>query len=261
MIDQIFEAVLVVITINTGVRVLNLGRKPSQGEQTLFVLAQRRLPLAAMAIVAALVAGSVLEASWPGALDALRRSSSSHQWWRVFTAPFVQESVLGAVFNIVTAAIVLALAEWTWGWVGAVALWLLGAWAPLGDLATLTGYHVSTAHQTAYSAGSSGATYFVAATLCAALLIRGRGRERLLALIGPAIAVFMWFLRNDGHGVLFTEGFVLALVLCASLHALPRWHAAARTAPAAGWLQPPVTLCGSLAPVGAARSSAYDPQR
>jgi hypothetical protein len=52
----------------------------------------------------------------------------------------------------------------------------------------------------AYSAGSSGATYFTAATLCAALV--------------------MWITTNDGHGVLFIEGFVLGLLLRAALLAL-----------------------------------------
>ena len=64
----------------------------------------------------------------------------------------------------------------------------------------------------AYSAGSSGATYFTAATLCAALLCRDAGRVRLLGLIGPAAALVMWIGTDDGHGVLFIEGFVLGLL-------------------------------------------------
>jgi hypothetical protein len=102
-----------------------------------------------------------------------------------------------------------------------------GAWAPVGDVANLAGYHVSAASASAYSAGSSGATYFTAATLCAALLCCGAGRARLAGLAGPVIALVMWFTTNDGHGVLFVEGFAGGLLLQAariSLSRLVRGH-------------------------------------
>jgi hypothetical protein len=94
-------------------------------------------------------------------------------------------------------------------------------------VAKLAGYHVSAANASAYSAGSSGATYFTAATLCAALLCCGAGRARLAGLAGPVIALVMWFATNDGHGVLFVEGFVFGLLLQAariSLSRLVRGH-------------------------------------
>jgi hypothetical protein len=105
------------------------------------------------------------------------------------------------VFNIVSAAIVLALTEWCWGRLITAGLWLLGAWAPIGKAAGLLGYHVSAHNVTAYTAGSSGATYFTAGTLCAAVLLKGAGRQRLLGLVGPLIAFVMWIGVNARSGI------------------------------------------------------------
>jgi hypothetical protein len=181
-------------------------------------------------ITGLLAAGGLLQAAWPGALEALRQESGG-AWWRTCTAPFVQTGggLAGALFNIVSAAVIVALAEWQWGRLVAAAVWLTGAWAPVGDVARLAGYHVAAADASAYSAGSSGVTYFTAATLCAALLCRGAGRVRLLGLIGPAIALVMWIGTDDGHGVLFIEGFVLGL-----LWAAPRTLGTPRTLRARG---------------------------
>jgi membrane associated rhomboid family serine protease len=217
LVERILEAVLFFIAARTGVRFL------SAPDETWLAmsrrLTQRRLPVAAIAITVALTAGCLLELAWPGALDALR-SDSSGAWWRVLTAPFVQEGVAGAVFNVVSAAIIIALTEWQWGRLVAVAIWLTGAWAPIGDVAGVVGYHISAADTTAYSAGSSGATYFTAAALCAAMIWGGTGRTRLLGLAGPAVALVMWIATNDGHGVVFTEGFVLGLLLWPALRGL-----------------------------------------
>jgi membrane associated rhomboid family serine protease len=177
------------------------------------MLRGHRVPVTAIGITAALCLGSLLEVFWSGALDALRNDSSG-QWWRVFTAPFVQDGIAGAAFNIIGAAIIVALAEWYWGRLITAGTWLLGAWAPVGKVAGLLDYHVSAHNAAAYTAGSSGATYFTAGTRCAALLLSGVGRERLLGLVGPAIALFMWVSLNDGHGVLFVEGFTLGLAMC-----------------------------------------------
>ena len=83
-------------------------------------------------------------------------------------------------------------------------------------LGSVIGYHVSAGDVAAYSAGTSGATYFAAATLSAALVIRGTGRG-LLGLAGPAIAAALWVTANDGHGVVFVEGFAVGLVLSVAL--------------------------------------------
>jgi hypothetical protein len=153
----------------------------------------------------------------------------------------MQEGVIGALFNVISAAIVLAMAEWQWGRLTAAAIWLIGAWAPVGDVAQLAGYKVSAANVAAYSAGSSGATYFTAATLCAALLWTAAGRTRLLGLAAPAIAAVMWIVTNDGHGVLFIEGFVLGLLLLAGRRALHLSAPVAGSAPADPGTQPPTS--------------------
>ena len=86
-------------------------------------------------------------------------------------------------------------------------------WGLCAALGRVVGYHVSAVDVAAYRAGSSGATYLAAATLSAALVIRGTGRRRLLGLAGPAIAATLWVTANDGHGVVFVEGFAVGLVL------------------------------------------------
>jgi hypothetical protein len=74
-------------------------------------------------ITALLAAGGVLQAIWPGALAALRQEPHG-AWGRTFTAPFVQTGggLAGTLFNIVTAAIIVALAEWQWGRLVAAAI-------------------------------------------------------------------------------------------------------------------------------------------
>jgi hypothetical protein len=236
--ERILEGALFAVTFRTGIRLLS---QPGESESGMARrLASRRRPIVAVIITAALVAGCVLELAWPGALDALRQQPSG-PWWQACTAPFVQEGIAGAVFNVISAAIVLAMAEWQWGRLAAAAIWLIGAWAPVGDLAQLAGYHVSAADVTAYSAGSSGATYFTAATLCAALLWTAAGPTRLLGLIAPAIAAGMWIITNDGHGVLFIEGFVLGLLLWAGRRVLAIPGPVTDAAPADRGTQPPAS--------------------
>src|ERR1700759_5844695 len=75
----------------------------------------------------AMVAGLVLQATWSGAMDALDSDPSRWGWWRPVTSVFLQNGgFLGDVWNLVTAPIVLALAEWHWGRLRTLAL-LAGA--------------------------------------------------------------------------------------------------------------------------------------
>jgi hypothetical protein len=270
IIERVLEAILFVVAAQSGLRLFEVAGEQAPALARLLI--RRRLPVTAIAITALLAAGGLLQAAWPGALDALRQQPHG-AWWRTFTAPFVQAGggLDGALFNIVTAAIILALAEWQWGRLAAGAVWFTGAWAPVGDVAKLAGYHVPAASAAAYSAGSSGATYFTAATLCAALLCAGPllGRARLLGLVGPVVALVMWITTDDGHGVLFIEGFVLGLLLRAALLALripapptasaPRDPAAApaafalRPASAAFAPRPPAAAAASPRPAAASR--------
>ena len=219
-VDRIFEAVLLVMAAKVGLALVS--RRAAASEVSVVgLLRSHRPPVAAIAVTAALVVGALLQVCWPGALDALRTSPASGQWWRVLTAPFVQDSgIVGALFNIVTAAIVVALAEWQWGRLLASGLWLVGAWAPVGAVASLVGYHVAAQNVVAYSAGSSGATYFTAGTLCAAAILGLGGRERLAGLAGLGVALLMWLWLDDGHGVVLTVGVALGLLLWCAVRIL-----------------------------------------
>ncbi|TQS45275.1 hypothetical protein [Cryptosporangium phraense] len=69
------------------------------------------MPWLAIVGTMALVAGLVLQASWDGAFAALADDPAKVGWWRPFTAVFLQNGgFVGVAFNLVTAAIVLALA-------------------------------------------------------------------------------------------------------------------------------------------------------
>lgn len=208
IVERVFEAVVILVAIRTA---MNLLAMPDDLRSLTTDVRARWIPVSAVVITAALLGGARLQLLWPGAEHTLSRNGD--HGWQVFTAPFVQDGVAGAIFNVVTASIVVALAAWVWGEWTAAAIWLVGAWAPVGDLAHLAGYHVATDNTVAYSAGSSGATYFTAGTLCAAMLVWASGRRRWLGLIAPAVGLVLWFGLDDGHGVVTTEGFVLGLVL------------------------------------------------
>lgn len=221
LIEWTIEAVLIITAIRAGVRLL-ARKRAGTGEQLdletelrSLVPANRR-PIATLALLALLTIGALAQAIWPGTLKVLRNDPLNPDWWRPLTAPFVQDGgVAGAIFNLVTAAVVMALAEWYWGGLLALGIWAVGAWAPVGAIAALAGYRVAAGNVDAYTAGSSGATYFTAATLCAALICGGTGRDRLIGLVGPAIGVASWLGLGDGHGVMFTAGVILGIALWA----------------------------------------------
>ena len=205
MLERMLEGALIVVALRAGAEFCGFG-EPSPRP--------RRRPVVAAVFGVVLIAGFVVGLAVPGAVAALADTPGVVGWWRPFTAPFVQDSgVVGGAFNVVSATIVIALLEWTWGRALAAGAWLAGAWGLCAALGRVVGYHVSAGDVAAYRAGSSGATYFAAATLSAALVIHGTGRRRLLGLAGPAIAAALWVTANDGHGVVFVEGFAVGLVL------------------------------------------------
>jgi hypothetical protein len=229
IIERILEAVVLFAALRAGVHLLGLPWGDGQGPALRADLRRRPLPAAAIALTAILLAGFVTGLAWPGALAAFSDPAGGAAW-RVFTAPFVQDGgIVGGLWNVITGFAVLALAEWAWGPAMAALIWLAGAWAPVGDVAAAVGYHVSQSDVAAYSAGSSGATYFTAASLCGALLVVRAGRSRWAGLAAPAIGLLMWLALNDGHGVLVVEGFVAGALL-AGLCALARGTRLARAA-------------------------------
>lgn len=194
----------------------------------------RRTPWAAVGLTALVVAGLVTQLCWSGAMDALDSDPSKSGWWRVITSVFMQNGGLfGDAWNLATIAVIAALAEWFWGGPLMLGLFAAGILLPT-YIDKLFG---ETAHSTdpRNFAGSSGATYFLAATLAAPLLLRavrsGREglnvKEALLALGVPVLGLIMWFAQSNGHGLVAVYGFLLGAPACL----LPR-RSVRRPAPA-----------------------------
>ncbi len=176
-------------------------------------LRSRGVPPVAVALTALAVAGIVLQLSWPGATDALDDDPARPGWWRGLTSVFLQNGgVVGDAFNLVTLAAVVALASWFWGGRWTLVLFVCGAVVP----SHLSGLLFATSPSTdpRNFVGSSGATYFLAATLAAALLLTARDRrERLLALAVPVLGVATFVAQGNAHGLVTVYGFVLGLLL------------------------------------------------
>ncbi|KAA2261127.1 hypothetical protein F0L68_18575 [Solihabitans fulvus] len=175
---------------------------------------QRRIPWFAVGLTVVAIAGVVLQLCWGGAMDALDSDPSKAGWWRVLTSVFMQNGgVFGTAYNLATIAVIAALAEWFWGGWLMLALFLAGDLLPQ-TIGSLFGETASTDPRN--FAGSSGSTYFLAATLAGALLLRNRGRGSvLLALAVPALGLAMWFAQENGHGLVSVYGFVLGLIVWA----------------------------------------------
>ncbi|MGO4459686.1 hypothetical protein AB4039_20660 [Streptomyces sp. M-16] len=233
IVFNVTTAALMVMMFNGGLDLL--GRDTLRG---------RRIPWAAVALTALALAGVVTQLCWSGAMDALDDDPAESGWWRVVTAVFMQNGgLLGGAWNIATLAAVAALADWFWGAPRTLALFLAGILLPehLDALLGVGGHHSTDPRN---FAGSSGATYFLGATLAAALLLRalrsrrvaaaegnpaaGPTKELLLAAGVPALGLVLWFAQANGHGLVSCYGFLLgALALC-----LPGLRPATATAPA-----------------------------
>ncbi|MEU1331301.1 hypothetical protein [Streptomyces sp. NPDC005865] len=197
------------------------------GRSGLDALRARPFPWAAAVLGGLAVAGVLLQLSWSGAMEALDADPSESGWWRVFTSVFMQNGGVGGVlWNIATLAVVAALAHWYWGGGLTLLFFLSGILLPerIDDLLGIGG---GTSTDPRNFAGSSGATYFLGATLAAALLLRtftsskgdvkgeagavpgGSMADRLLAAAVPALGLAMWFTQENGHGLVAAYGFAL----------------------------------------------------
>ncbi|KOV64086.1 hypothetical protein [Streptomyces sp. MMG1121] len=224
-------------------------------------LGRRRIPWAAVALTGLALAGVALQLCWSGAMGALDADPSKSGWWRVVTSVFMQNGGIGgAAWNIATLAAVAAFANWFWGAPLTLGLFAAGILLP-EQIDKLWG---QTSHSTdpRNFAGSSGATYFLGATLAAALLLRGgadenpgeavgqgsddegagRGKavrkNRLLALGVPALGLAMWFAQENGHGLVSDYGFALGAVAWAAFRTVLH--------PDRDLRQPPRTTVASL---------------
>lgn len=198
------------------------------GEDT---IRRRALPWAAIGLTAVAVAGVAAQLCWSGAFGTFDNDPAKSGWWRIVTSVFVQNGgVGGAVWNLATIAAIAALAQWFWGGPLMIALFAAGILLPQ-HIDALFGMGDRTSTNPRDFAGSSGATYFLAATLSAALLMRvatragdrraaaGAGDRKadrnngLLALAAPAAGLAMWFAQSNGHGLVAAYGFGLGAVI------------------------------------------------
>ncbi|MFJ2770464.1 hypothetical protein [Streptomyces sp. NPDC087300] len=202
LLFNVTTAALMVLMFKAGLALLGPDSVP-----------RRRIPWAAAAVLAVALAGVVTQLSWSGAMAALDADPDRSGWWRVVTSVFMQNGgFLGGAWNIATLAVVSALAEWFWG--GALMLGLLAAGILLPQHIDSLFMEASRSTDPRNFAGSSGATYFLAATLAAGLLLRTKDqKERLLALAAPALGLVMWFAQENGHGLVVVYGFVLGALV------------------------------------------------
>ncbi|WP_328866806.1 hypothetical protein [Streptomyces sp. NBC_00304] len=237
LLFNVTTAALMMLMLNGGLSLLGQG-----------TLRGRRIPWAAVGLTSVAVAGVITQLCWSGAMDALDSDPARSGWWRIVTSTFMQNGgLLGGAWNIATLAVIAALADWFWGTPLTLGLFLAGILLP-GYIDTLFG---ESGHSTdpRNFAGSSGATYFLAATLSAALLLRvlhtgrstgrgaerGPGRERLkeaLPAAGvPVLGLAVWFAQSNGHGLVAVYGFALgAAVRAVTRRAWDRPAPAARSA-------------------------------
>ncbi|WP_406440555.1 hypothetical protein OHB14_16730 [Streptomyces sp. NBC_01613] len=189
------------------------------GEDT---LRGRPVPWAAVALTAVAIGAVVLQHSWSGAMDALDSDPRRSGWWRVVTSVFMQNGgFFGALWNIVTLAAIAALAQWFWR--GPLMLVLFAAGILLPERIDALFGETDRSTDPRNFAGSSGATYFLAATLAAALLLTTTDtRQRLLALSVPAAGLAMWLAQENGHGLVTVYGFALGAAAVPLAHRLRR---------------------------------------
>ncbi|MGW3636068.1 hypothetical protein ACWD7F_39290 [Streptomyces sp. NPDC005122] len=212
LLFNVTTAGLMVLMFKAGIALI--------GENT---VGRRRLPWAATGLSTIALTAVATQLCWSGAMDAFDSDPAKSGWWRVVTSVFMQNGgFLGAVWNIATLAVIAALAEWFWGAPLMAGLFAAGILLPQ-HIDSLFGASDRASSDPRNFAGSSGATYFLAATLAAALLLRrgadtGAPKQRLLALAVPVLGLALWFAQSNGHGLVAAYGFVLG----ALVHALAR---------------------------------------
>ncbi|MEU9114576.1 hypothetical protein AB0D04_22990 [Streptomyces sp. NPDC048483] len=216
-------AALMVLMFKSGLALIGEG-----------TVRRRPVPWAAVALTAVAVGGVVLQHTWSGAMDALDGDPRKTGWWRVATSVFLQNGGLfGAAWNIVTLAVVAALAQWFWRGPSMLALFAAGILLPQ-HIDALFGETARSTDPRNF-AGSSGATYFLAATLAAALLLTSdKTKERLLALSVPAAGLAMWLAQDNGHGLVVVYGSLLGAAVLPLARRLPHRAAPVASAPTDG---------------------------
>ncbi|MGW7006862.1 hypothetical protein ACWGCW_29635 [Streptomyces sp. NPDC054933] len=180
----------------------------------------------------------MLQLSWSGAMDALDSDPRRTGWWRVVTSVFMQNGgLLGTVWNIVTLAVIAALAQWFWRGPLMLALFAGGILLPQ-QIDALFGEAARNTDPRNF-ARSSGATYFLAATLAAGLVLTSTDtKERLLAVSVPAAGLAMWLAQDNGHGLVACYGFVLGAAVLPAARRLRHRPVPASAVPTDGLSRP-----------------------
>ncbi|WP_411041460.1 hypothetical protein [Streptomyces collinus] len=206
---NVTTAALLVLMFKAGVLLV--------GEET---IRRRPFPWAAAALTAVAVGAVLLQVMWSGAMDALDSDPRRTGWWRVVTSVFMQNGgVLGGAWNILTLAAIAALAQWFWRWPLMLALFAAGILLPQ-HIDTLFGETARSTDPRNF-AGSSGATYFLAATLAAGVVLTSTAtKDRLLAASVPVVGLAMWLAQDNGHGLVACYGFALGLAVLATTRRL-----------------------------------------
>ncbi|MEV0536139.1 hypothetical protein [Kitasatospora sp. NPDC050463] len=222
---NVTTAALMVLMFNGGLALV--------GQST---LGGRRIPWTAVGLTGIALGAVALQLCWSGAMGALDADPAKSGWWRVVTSVFMQNGGFGgSAWNIATLAAVAAFADWFWGAPLTLGLFAAGILLP-EQIDKLWG---QTSHSTdpRNFAGSSGATYFLGATLAAALLLHGSAaqrfddegarskavrKNRLLALGVPVLGLAMWFAQENGHGLVSAYGFVLGALTWAAFRTVLR---------------------------------------
>lgn len=199
LLFQVSTAALMVMIINCGLGAI--GRDALRG---------RPVPWAAVGLTVLAVAGVLLQLCWSGAMAALDNDPAKTGWWRVLTSVFMQNGgPAGALWNIATLALAAALAQWLWGGTLTLVFFAAGILLP-EHLDALLGLGSGPSTDPRNFAGSSGATYFLGATLALALLTRTRvKKQQALAIAVPVLGLLMWILQENGHGLVAVYGFAL----------------------------------------------------
>lgn len=185
-------------------------------------LRRRPVPWLAVALTALAIGAVVLQKTWSGAMGALDDDPSKSGWWRVLTSVFMQNGGIGGIaWNIATLAVIAALAQWFWRGPLTLILFLAGILLP-ERVDSLLGI-ASRSTDPRNFAGSSGATYFLGATLSAGLLWYALNRnDRLLALVAPVFGLALWIAQSNGHGLVVVYGFVLGAAILPLVRRFPR---------------------------------------
>lgn len=211
MLYNLVTAALMALMFNVGVVLVDPA-----------TVAGRRIPWGAVSLTVVAIAGVVLQLAWSGAMDALDDDPAKSGWWRPLTSIFLQNGgVAGAAYNLVTIAVLAALAEWFWGTPVMLASFAGGMFLPglIGKLFASTDVSAEPRN----FAGSSGATYFLAATLAGALILcAGERKHRALAAAVPVLGLVTWFAQANAHGLVAVYGFLLGVLVWLVRRRFPR---------------------------------------